>query len=151
MKKLYTLGVFAICLVMIISACGIEETQIAPPDDDDQISNTNHNDELAAEQPPNEDLSNESPADENPPAEEPQGENPPQDGLPQDEEPPPDGLPRDEEPPPDRLPNDSLIEENSTFAPFPFEFMAVDLFGNTVTDETIGEKQMFFIHFWATW
>ena len=34
---------------------------------------------------------------------------------------------------------------------FPFSFTAQDLFGNTVTEESLGEKQLFFVHLWATW
>jgi len=34
---------------------------------------------------------------------------------------------------------------------FPFSFTAVDLHGNTVTEETLGEKQLFFVHLWGTW
>ena len=35
--------------------------------------------------------------------------------------------------------------------PFPFAFAAEDLYGNPVTEEALGEKQLFFVHFWATW
>jgi len=34
---------------------------------------------------------------------------------------------------------------------FPFSFSTQDLFGNTVTEETIGEKLLFFVHLWGTW
>jgi len=34
---------------------------------------------------------------------------------------------------------------------FPFSFIAKDLHGNTVTEETLGEKQLFFLHLWGTW
>jgi len=35
--------------------------------------------------------------------------------------------------------------------PFPFTFSTTDIYGNTVTDASLGEKELFFIHFWATW
>ena len=41
--------------------------------------------------------------------------------------------------------------ENFSAGSFPFTFTAVDLYGNTVTDRTLGEKRLFFIHYWATW
>ena len=34
---------------------------------------------------------------------------------------------------------------------FPFNFTAQDLNGNLVTEESMGEKQLFFVHLWATW
>jgi len=34
---------------------------------------------------------------------------------------------------------------------FPYNFSAQDLYGNTVTEESLGEKELFFVHFWATW
>jgi len=34
---------------------------------------------------------------------------------------------------------------------FPFSFTARDLYGNIVTEESIGEKQLFFVHIWGTW
>ena len=34
---------------------------------------------------------------------------------------------------------------------FPFSFTAADLYGNTVTEDTLGEKRLFFVHLWATW
>ena len=42
-------------------------------------------------------------------------------------------------------------ENSSTGFILPYEFTAVDIYGNTVTNETLGEKQMFFVHLWATW
>jgi len=38
--------------------------------------------------------------------------------------------------------------ENHTF---PFEFETKDLWGETVTHETLGEKEIFFVHLWGTW
>jgi len=32
-----------------------------------------------------------------------------------------------------------------------FKFTATDLYGNSVTEKSFGEKQLFFIHYWATW
>ncbi|MCL2632969.1 MAG: TlpA family protein disulfide reductase [Oscillospiraceae bacterium] len=40
---------------------------------------------------------------------------------------------------------------NTQYYSFPFEFTAKDLYGNTVTQEALGEKQIFFVHLWATW
>jgi len=34
---------------------------------------------------------------------------------------------------------------------FPLSFTAQDLYKNTVTEENLGEKQLFFLHLWATW
>jgi len=34
---------------------------------------------------------------------------------------------------------------------FPYEFEATDLFGNAVTQESLGEKRAFFVYHWATW
>jgi len=34
---------------------------------------------------------------------------------------------------------------------FPFAFTTQDLYGNTVTEASFGEKELFFIHFWGTW
>jgi len=34
---------------------------------------------------------------------------------------------------------------------FPFSFTAEDLYGSTVTEESMGERQLFFLHLWATW
>jgi len=40
--------------------------------------------------------------------------------------------------------------EGTAFA-FPYKFSAEDLYGNTVTEESLGEKELFFVHYWATW
>lgn len=34
---------------------------------------------------------------------------------------------------------------------FPLKFTASDIYGNTVTEDDLGEKQLFFVHYWATW
>jgi len=34
---------------------------------------------------------------------------------------------------------------------FPFSFTAKDLYGNTVSEADLGRKQLFFVHYWATW
>ncbi|MDR2558732.1 MAG: TlpA family protein disulfide reductase [Oscillospiraceae bacterium] len=39
----------------------------------------------------------------------------------------------------------------SSYFILPHEFTAADLYGNIVTNETLGEKQVFFVHLWATW
>ena len=42
---------------------------------------------------------------------------------------------------------------NSVHTPgfFPFEFSATDIHGNTVTEASMGEKDLFFVHYWGTW
>lgn len=35
--------------------------------------------------------------------------------------------------------------------PFPFAFETENLYGETITQEDIGEKEIFFCHLWATW
>ena len=39
----------------------------------------------------------------------------------------------------------------SIAAVFPFEFEAEDLYGNIVTHESIGERELFLLYFWTTW
>jgi len=34
---------------------------------------------------------------------------------------------------------------------FPFSFNVQDIYGNTKTEESMGERQLFFVHLWATW
>ena len=34
---------------------------------------------------------------------------------------------------------------------FPYKFTAQDLYGNAVTEESLGEKEVFFVHYWGTW
>ena len=58
------------------------------------------------------------------------------------------------EPTPDNTPDNTPTpgEQNVfTGRPFPFEFTSVDIYGNTVTEVSLGEKELFFIHYWATW
>jgi thiol-disulfide isomerase/thioredoxin len=45
---------------------------------------------------------------------------------------------------------DEEIEPGETFI-FPYEFETLDVYGNEVTEETLGEKEIFFVHFWGTW
>ena len=42
-------------------------------------------------------------------------------------------------------------EESENAAPSPFKFSAEDLYGNTVTEASLGDKELFFVHYWATW
>ena len=42
-------------------------------------------------------------------------------------------------------------EDRFPFLPFPLVFSATDLYGNEVTETSLGEKRLFFIHYWATW
>ena len=39
----------------------------------------------------------------------------------------------------------------SNYPTFPFQFTAQDLYGNTVTEADLGDKEVFFVHYWATW
>ena len=41
-------------------------------------------------------------------------------------------------------------ETSNGFA-FPYKFSTQDLYGNTVTEASLGEKELFFVHYWATW
>jgi len=50
----------------------------------------------------------------------------------------------DETPPPD----DIILKSGR---PFPFSFTAEDIYGNTVTEASLGEHELFFVHYWATW
>lgn len=34
---------------------------------------------------------------------------------------------------------------------FPYQFTATDVYGNTVTESDLGEKEMFLVYQWATW
>ena len=42
-------------------------------------------------------------------------------------------------------------EPDSVGFKFPFNFSSVDLYGNVVTDEDLGEKELFFAYLWAVW
>jgi len=39
---------------------------------------------------------------------------------------------------------------DKTFA-FPFSFTAKDIYGDEVTEASLGEKELFSVHYWATW
>ncbi|MCL2079886.1 MAG: TlpA family protein disulfide reductase [Oscillospiraceae bacterium] len=34
---------------------------------------------------------------------------------------------------------------------FPYQFTATDIYGNAVTEKTLGEKEVFFVHYWGSW
>jgi len=74
-------------------------------------------------------------------------------GLP--DESPPDEQPVDTPPPETTTPPPPPTEEPpdtySSWGIFPYAFTGEDIYGNTVTETTLGEKQLFFIHLWATW
>ena len=63
----------------------------------------------------------------------------------------PPEVPPDDEP----LPYEAEVYEPAisplTAAMFPFEFEAEDLFGNVVTHESLGERELFLLYFWTTW
>ena len=46
---------------------------------------------------------------------------------------------------------DAQSDPLSTSAMFPFEFEAEDLYGNIVTHESFGERELFLLYFWTTW
>jgi len=41
--------------------------------------------------------------------------------------------------------------ETSNGFVFPYKFSTQDLYDNTVTEASLGEKELFFVHYWATW
>ena len=62
-------------------------------------------------------------------------------------EPPPEPEPAlTPEPTPEIIPEPETISFR-----FPFSFSSVDLQGNTITDEDLGEKELFFAYLWAVW
>jgi len=38
----------------------------------------------------------------------------------------------------------------NTFA-FPYKFFTEDIYGKVVTEKSLGEKEIYFVHYWATW
>ena len=44
-----------------------------------------------------------------------------------------------------------IIEAPSNTFALPYGFTATDLYGNAVTEKTLGEKQVYLVHLWATW
>ncbi|MCL1845522.1 MAG: TlpA family protein disulfide reductase [Defluviitaleaceae bacterium] len=42
-------------------------------------------------------------------------------------------------------------DEGYVESTFPFAFSTYDLHGNTVTEADLGNKELFFVYFWATW
>lgn len=42
------------------------------------------------------------------------------------------------------------IVQSKAFA-FPYKFSAQDIYGNDVTEATLGNKEVFFVHYWGTW
>ena len=59
--------------------------------------------------------------------------------------------PQPEPKPPDDPSPDAPSTNNNAAGVFPFNFTSTDIYGNTVTEETLGEKRLFFVHYWATW
>lgn len=56
-------------------------------------------------------------------------------------------------PVPEKQPESSRPEagEALSFIALPYEFTAEDIYGKPVTEAALGEKQVFFIHYWGTW
>ena len=48
-----------------------------------------------------------------------------------------------------QLPEDSGTASAS--GGFPFAFSAYDLYENSVTEASLGEKEIYFVHYWGTW
>ena len=46
---------------------------------------------------------------------------------------------------------DLVKQDTSDTFVFPFRFSTEDLYGNMVTEDSLGEKELFFVHYWATW
>ena len=68
--------------------------------------------------------------------------------------PPPTGNTKDPpatKPPKPAKPPEDNSDDLWEWGLLPVRFISVDLDGNTVTAESWGEKQLFFIHYWATW
>jgi thiol-disulfide isomerase/thioredoxin len=55
------------------------------------------------------------------------------------------------DPDPDPDSNALQIADTPVWGLFPFSFDIEDIYGNLVTTESMGEKQLFFVHLWATW
>jgi thiol-disulfide isomerase/thioredoxin len=45
----------------------------------------------------------------------------------------------------------NTVYAQSTAFAFPYVFSAEDLYGRTVTEKSLGEKEIFFVHYFATW
>jgi thiol-disulfide isomerase/thioredoxin len=59
----------------------------------------------------------------------------------------------DETPTPDEtpVPTETPTPASNPTVSFPYPFTATDLYGNTVTEQSFGDKSVFFVHFWGTW
>jgi thiol-disulfide isomerase/thioredoxin len=44
----------------------------------------------------------------------------------------------------------AVYAQSNRFA-FPYAFSAGDIYGRPVTEKSLGEKELFFVHYWATW
>lgn len=64
-------------------------------------------------------------------------------------EPTPEPLPEPESDEPGEA--EETDDNPFVFFEFPFEFVLVDVHGNTVTNEDLGEKRAFFWYMWETW
>ena len=56
--------------------------------------------------------------------------------------------------PPPSAPDETLPPSDQPIAAghsFPFPFTATDIYGRNVTEASLGELDVFFIHFWGTW
>ena len=71
----------------------------------------------------------------------------PDDPTPEPTEPPTE---QEQEPEPPPEPTDT-VDGGLPKGQFPFEFSVEDIYGNTVTEASMGEKELFFIHYWGTW
>jgi len=65
-------------------------------------------------------------------------------------EPPPPATPPPEPDDTNGADGDNAVPD-VTGRPFPFAFTTVDIYGNTVTEASLGAKQLYFVHYWGTW
>jgi thiol-disulfide isomerase/thioredoxin len=63
----------------------------------------------------------------------------------------PEPSPTPEPPAAPELPEPAAPADTAPTFAFPFAFSTTDVYGNEVTQETLGQKEVFFVHLWATW
>ena len=51
----------------------------------------------------------------------------------------------------EQMPTSSVALQEKTTSSFPYAFSAKDLYGNTVNELSLAEKELYFVHYWATW
>jgi len=48
-------------------------------------------------------------------------------------------------------PAEAPDDDEPAVSSFPFKFTVEDLYGEVITDASLGDKDIFFVHYWATW